>query len=65
MGKGYWEFITGDEKFPSLLKTPTKQQIQANKTSHEKAKNVLYWLSMTLFDSMIVHIQDAKSAKQN
>ncbi len=32
MGKGYWEFITNDEKEPLLLKNPIQQQIQANKT---------------------------------
>jgi hypothetical protein len=42
MGKGYWEFITGDEKEPPLLENPTQQQIQANKTWHEKTRNVLY-----------------------
>ncbi len=63
MGKGYWEFITGDETEAPLPKNPTQQQIQANKTWHEKARKVLYWLSMSLSDSMIVHIQDAKSPK--
>jgi hypothetical protein len=29
MGKGYWEFITGDEKEPPLPENPTQQQIQA------------------------------------
>jgi hypothetical protein len=24
MGKGYWEFITGDEKEPPLLENPTQ-----------------------------------------
>jgi hypothetical protein len=37
MGKGYWEFITGDD-----TENPTQQQIQANKTWHEKARKVLY-----------------------
>ncbi len=32
MGKGYWEFVTGDETEPFLLENPTQQQIQANKT---------------------------------
>jgi hypothetical protein len=32
MGKGYWEFITSDEKEPPFLENPTQQQIQANKT---------------------------------
>ncbi len=64
MGKGYWEFITNDENEPPLLENPTQQQIQANKTWHEKARKILYWLSVSVSDSMIVHIQDAKSPKQ-
>ncbi len=32
MGKGYLEFITGDEIEPPLPENPTQQQIQANKT---------------------------------
>jgi hypothetical protein len=32
MGKGYWEFITNDEKEPPLPENPTQQRIQANKT---------------------------------
>jgi len=64
MGKGYWEFITSDEKKPLLLKNPTQQQIQANKTWYEKTRKVLYWLFVSVSDSMIVHIQDAKSPKQ-
>jgi hypothetical protein len=42
MGKGYWDFIISDEKEPPLPKNPTQQQIQANKTWHEKANKVLY-----------------------
>ncbi len=64
MGKGYWEFINGDEKKPPLPENPTQQKIQANKTWHEKTMKVLYWLSVSVSDSMIVHIQDAKSPKQ-
>jgi len=63
MGKGYWEFITSDEKKPLFQKNPTQKQIQANKTWHEKARKVLYWLSVSVSDSMIVSIQDAKSPK--
>ncbi len=64
IGKGYSEFITGDEKKPLLPENPTQQQIQANKTWHEKTRKVLYWLSMSVSNSMIMHIQDAKSPKQ-
>ncbi len=60
MGKGYWEFINGDETEPLLPKNPTQQQIQANKTWHEKTRKILYSLSMSVYDSMILHIQDAK-----
>ncbi len=64
MGKGYWKFITSDEKEPPLPENLTQRQIQANKTWHEKVRKILYWLSMSVSDSMIVHIQDAKSCKQ-
>jgi len=64
MGKGYWEFITSDEKEPPLPENPTQQQIQANKTWHEKVRKILCWLSVSVSDSMIVHIQNAKSPKQ-
>ncbi len=64
MGKGYWDLIIGDDTEPPLLENPTQQQIQANKTWHEKVRKVLYWLSVSVSDSMIVHIQDAKSPKQ-
>jgi hypothetical protein len=64
MGKGYWEFVTGDETKPLLPKNFTQQQIQVDKTWHEKARKVLYWLSVSVFNSMIVHIEDAKSPKQ-
>ncbi len=32
MGKGYWEFISNDEKELPILKNPTQKHIQANKT---------------------------------
>ncbi len=64
MGKSYWEFITRDEKEPLFPRNPIQQQIHANKTSHEKTKKILYWLSMNVYNSMIMHIQDAKSPRQ-
>jgi hypothetical protein len=64
IGKGYREFIIGDENEPPLSENPTQQQIQANKTWHEKARKVLYWLFVSVSDSMIMHTQDAKSPKQ-
>jgi hypothetical protein len=63
MGKSYWEFIISDEEEPPLPKNPTQQQIHTNKTWHEKVRKVMYWLSVSVSDSMIVHIEDAKSPK--
>ncbi len=64
MGKGYQAFITSGEKKPPLLEIPTQQQIQVNKTSHEKARKILYWLFVNVYDQMIVHVKDVKSPKQ-
>jgi hypothetical protein len=64
MGKDYWKFITSDEKEPPLRENPTQQQTQANKTWHEKPRKILYWLSVSVSNSMIMHIQDAKSPNQ-
>jgi uncharacterized protein YegL len=63
IGKSYWEFITGDEKELPFLENLTEQQIQVNKTWHEKTRKVLYWLSVSVSNSMIVHVQDAKAPK--
>ncbi len=41
MGKGYWEFKTSDEKKPFFIENPTQQQIQTNKTWHEKARSLV------------------------
>jgi hypothetical protein len=40
--KGYWKFITGDEKKIHFLKSPTHLQIHVNKTWHEKITKLLY-----------------------
>ncbi len=48
MGKGYQEFISGDEKEHPLPENPTQQQIQANKTWHEKTMKILYQFSMNV-----------------
>jgi hypothetical protein len=36
MGKGYWEFITGDEKEPPLLKTPHNNKFKPIKLGMKK-----------------------------
>ena len=64
MGKGYWEFIIGNEVEPVLSNAPNQQKMQAFKAWHERARKVMYWLSISISDSMIVHIQDASTPKE-
>ena len=54
MGKGVWPFINGDEQEPVLGATPTAADLKTFKEWHEKARKVMYWLSVSVSDSMIV-----------
>ena len=66
MGKGYWEYIEGDqEDAPELPEeNATAAQVKAFKDWNQGARKVMYWLSVSIHDSMIGHIQDASSPKQ-
>ena len=44
--------------------TPTAGDLKTFKEWHEKARKVMYWLLVSVLDSMIVHIQDAKMPKE-
>ena len=56
MGKGVWPFINGDEQEPILNTAPTTTDFKTFKESHEKDRKVIYWLSVNVSYSMIVHI---------
>ena len=64
MEKGVWPFINGDEQEPVLGAAPTIADLKTFREWHEKAMKVMYWLSVSVLDSMIVHIQDAKMPKE-
>ena len=66
MRKGYWEYIDGDqEDAPIVLEEDaTAAQIKAFKDWNQGARKVMYWLFVSIHDSMIGHIQDAISPKQ-
>ena len=64
MGKGVWPFINGDEQEPVLGAAPTAADLKTFKEWHVKGRKVMYWLSVSVSDSMIVHIQDAKTPKE-
>ena len=61
MGKGVWAFINGDEQEPVLGAAPIATNLKTFKEWHEKARKVMYWLSVSVSDSMIVHIQDVET----
>ena len=64
MGKGYWEYIDGEhEKAPDLPENPTAAQVKELKEWNQGSRKVMYWLSISIQDTMIGHIQDAKSPK--
>ena len=64
MGKGVWEYISGETAEPVLGAASTPAELKAFKEWHEKAIKCLYWLSVSISDSMIVHIQDVETPKE-
>ena len=66
MGKRYWENIDGDlEDAPKVLDTDAVvAEVKALKDWNQGSRKVMYWLSVSIHDTMIGHIQDAKSPKE-
>ncbi|MCO5592902.1 hypothetical protein L7F22_046906 [Adiantum nelumboides] len=66
MGKGYWDYIDGNqEEMPKLPdENPTANQIKPFKDWNQGARKVMYWLYVSVQDTMIGHIQDDISSKQ-
>jgi len=63
MGKGFWEYVEGEhEEPPELPETDaTAAEVKALKDWNQGARKVLYWLSMSVSETMIGHIQDAQT----
>ncbi|KAH7287748.1 hypothetical protein KP509_32G072100 [Ceratopteris richardii] len=66
MGKGYYKYIKGEnENAPQLPKRiQTVDQLRAYEEWNQGAQKVMYWLSVSIQDSMIGYIQDAKTLKE-
>ncbi|KAH7405182.1 hypothetical protein KP509_15G060000 [Ceratopteris richardii] len=66
MGKGYWKYIEGENK--NALQLPernrTANQLRAYEEWNQGARKIMYWLSVSIQDSMIGHIQYAKTPKE-
>ena len=66
MGKVYWEYIEGDhhETHPIVLEQhPIAKQVKAFKDWNQGSRKVMYWLSISIQDTMIGHIQDVETPK--
>ncbi|KAH7387954.1 hypothetical protein KP509_16G050300 [Ceratopteris richardii] len=66
MGKGYWKYIEGENKNARQLQERNwiADQLRAYVEWNQGAQKVMYWLSVSIQDSMIGHIQDAKTPKE-
>ncbi|KAH6555712.1 hypothetical protein KP509_1Z234100 [Ceratopteris richardii] len=66
MGKGYWKYIEGEnENAPQLPeRNRTADQLRAYEEWNQGARNVMYWLSVSIHDSMIGNILDAQTPKE-
>ncbi|KAH7286102.1 hypothetical protein KP509_33G058500 [Ceratopteris richardii] len=66
MGKGYWKYIEGENE--NALQLPernrTADQVRAYEEWNQGARKIMYWLSVSIHDNMIGHIQDAKTPKE-
>ncbi|KAH7331310.1 hypothetical protein KP509_20G025700 [Ceratopteris richardii] len=71
MGKGYWKYVEGDNEhlvspLPPQLpqRNQAAQQLRAYEPWKQEAWKVMYWLSTSIQDSMMGHIQNAKTPKE-
>ena len=66
MGKGYWEYIEGEHEEAPVIpeENPTPAHVKAFKDWNQGARRVLHWLSISIKDTMIGHVQDAVSPKE-
>ena len=62
-GKGYWDYINGDhEEAPFCPKEhATAEQTKALKDWNQGKSKVMYWLSMSVTDTMIGYLESATS----
>ena len=66
MGKGYWDYIKGEHEIAPVVpeRNNTPEQIKALKDWNQGSRKVMYWLSVSIQDTMIGHIHDAESPKK-
>ncbi|MCO5549891.1 hypothetical protein L7F22_003366 [Adiantum nelumboides] len=61
--KGYWDYVEGaNEALPIILDTGASVELAKSvKDWHQGSAKVMYWLSVSVSNSRVGHIQDADS----
>ncbi|MCO5547223.1 hypothetical protein L7F22_000668 [Adiantum nelumboides] len=64
-GKGYWDYVEGANEAPPVIPDTGAfvEQVKSMKDMHRGSTKVMYWLSGSVSDSIVGHIQDANSPK--
>ncbi|MCO5572384.1 hypothetical protein L7F22_052422 [Adiantum nelumboides] len=64
-GKGYWDYVKGANEAPPVIldRGASAEQVKSLKDWHQGFAKVLYWLSISVLDSIVGHIEDADSPK--
>ncbi|MCO5562105.1 hypothetical protein L7F22_015731 [Adiantum nelumboides] len=64
-GKGYWDFVEGANEAPPVIPDTGafSKQVRSVKNWHQRYTKVMYWLSVSVSNSIVGHIQDADSSK--
>ena len=64
-GKRFWDYIEGGhETAPRVPDENPTAELKAFKDWNQGSRKVMYWLSISIQDTMIGHIQDADSPKE-
>ncbi|MCO5571519.1 hypothetical protein L7F22_025262 [Adiantum nelumboides] len=63
--KGYWDYVKGANEAPLVIldTKASAEQVKSLKDWHQGSTKVMYWLSVSVSDSIVYHIQNAHSHK--
>ncbi|MCO5546979.1 hypothetical protein L7F22_000419 [Adiantum nelumboides] len=64
-GKGYWDYVEGANEAPLVIPDTgaSIEQVKSLKDWYQGSTKVMYWLSLSISDSIVGHIEDANSPK--
>ncbi|MCO5548375.1 hypothetical protein L7F22_001832 [Adiantum nelumboides] len=64
-GKGYWDYVESANEAPHIIPDigASAEQVKSMKDWYQGSAKVMYWLSVSVSDSIVGHIQDADAPK--